>query len=340
MRNRALALLVGASVSCDASPGIETAAPPPAATAAPSVSAPAADPAPPVDSIAHALAHGRLVSLAPPSMAPAKRGVYEATIASPELGSPAFAHVALAMNSAPRAHLRALAYAELARALGTHVVPRTVERRLTLREMATLLADSPDELSMLQRDAMLQNDGAVSALVRALSIEETGSPWAPPSGREISVPSATEPLTWVSWAEADPPNLAEDKGIVRSYIEMLALDYLSGNVLRQRAWLDEDAHTLVLFDNATAFAARPDKDVQARVLRTLRAFPRFPRGLYDALVRFDREAAARVFEPGPFETWLLPPRTLVDLGERRAALVSLIEARVLARGDEAAVLCL
>jgi hypothetical protein len=66
---------------------------------------------------------------------------------------------------------------------------------------------------------------------------------------------------------------------------------------------------------------------------------RFPRGLSEALTRFDRASAARAIAPAGIDSWLLPPRSLIELDERRASLLSLIEAQVAERGA-GAVLCL
>ena len=74
---------------------------------------------------------------------------------------------------------------------------------------------------------------------------------------------------------------------------------------------------------------------------------RFPRSLRDALVRLGPSEAAATLAPGAtatpipegFEGWLVPPRVLVDLEERRATLITLIQAEIDARG-EAAVLSL
>ncbi len=82
-----------------------------------------------------------------------------------------------------------------------------------------------------------------------------------------------------------------------------------------------------------------DRPTLDHLLRRLRALARFPRGLRDALVRFDRGRAAATFTAGGFEAWLLAPRTVVELDERRAALLTLVEARIAERGA-AAVLSL
>ena len=54
---------------------------------------------------------------------------------------------------------------------------------------------------------------------------------------------------------------------------------------------------------------------------------------------FDRSRARAALAPGTFDEWLVSPRALIELDERRAGLLSLIDARVAERG-EAAVLSL
>jgi hypothetical protein len=120
---------------------------------------------------------------------------------------------------------------------------------------------------------------------------------------------------------------------------VLALDYLAAAVNRSTLLFLPDADALLLDDNSGAFPLHADPAAVERLLRRLRGVVRFPRGLRDALSRFDRARAASILAPGDFGAWLLSPRTLIELDERRAGLLSLIEAQIAER-DEAAVLCL
>ena len=87
-------------------------------------------------------------------------------------------------------------------------------------------------------------------------------------------------------------------------------------------------------DNGTAFPPHPDAPTLDHMLGSLRAVARFPRELRTALAGLDRRRAAAAFAGGGFGTWLLSPRTLVDLDERRAALLTLVEARIAERGAD------
>jgi hypothetical protein len=112
---------------------------------------------------------------------------------------------------------------------------------------------------------------------------------------------------------------------------MLALDYLSANVLRRTALVDDVHGALLLVDNAEAFPLHVDPGALHRILAMLRGCARFPRGIRDALARLDRAASTAAFAPGDFATWLLSPRSLVGLDERRAGLLTLIEAKIAER---------
>ena len=95
----------------------------------------------------------------------------------------------------------------------------------------------------------------------------------------------------------------------------------------------------MLDDNREVFPPHAAALAVEQLLLRLRAVARFPRGLRDALTRFDRERAASALAPGGFDSWLLSPRGLIELDERRASLLSLLEAQVAERGA-GAVLCL
>jgi hypothetical protein len=153
---------------------------------------------------------------------------------------------------------------------------------------------------------------------------------------------------WARWAASPAPLPGERTGLVRDYVEALALDYLSGHVLRRAYTVDEPAGALILEDNAEAFPLHLPERALDRFLRRLAAVARFPRRLRDALGRLGPSEAAALLAPGSpspgtaavpegFGQWLVPPRTLVDLEERRAALITLIEAKIAIHGEAAAL---
>ncbi len=265
---------------------------------------------------------------APPEAAAGRAGVFEGRIAPDQP-----VRVSLALTSAPRTHRRAVAYFRLASALGSDLVPPVVERRLGVGEVGALLAAQPAALELVRARAAVQNDGTVDAAVAVTTRSGT------PAGREVLLDGSILPLTWAEQARSPAPLPGEDAGVLRGYVEMLVLDYLAGHLARRSVWVDADAHTLVLPDNTAAFPLHPDGGGLDRILRELRVVARFPRGLRERLAAFDRAKAAAVLAPAGFETWLLPPRTLIELDERRTGLLTLIEARVAEQG-EAAVLCL
>jgi hypothetical protein len=240
------------------------------------------------------------------------------------------ARAVLALRSAPTAHRRPLAFWRLAHTLGSDAVPATAQRSLPIAEVAALLEGQPEAIATLRARAAIGNDGTIDAL---LSIPP------PPEGQPVALDGRAEARGWQRWSVAPEPVPEEDAGVLRAYVSMLVLDYLSANVGRKTVWLDARSGRMLLHDNASAFPLRPLPRGVDEVLRRLREVARFPRGLRDALAALDRNAAWALFNPGDFDTWLLPPRTLVELEERRAGVLTLIDARVSERGA-AAVLSL
>lgn len=312
--------------------------------AAPTVSASA--PAPivgpqtisaPADPDERFLATAAIASLAAVRRPLVRVGTFDAVLAAPE-GKRA-ATLAIATAADPVAHRRPLAFYRLARALGARVVPVTALRHLGTGELAAAAEGSAEAAAAL-REARVLNDGTVDALLTARGTAHTGSAWQAPAARPIEPEHARETATWEVWARSAEPAPGEDAGLLRDYVEMLVLDYLSANVARRQALVvSGERRALVLADNASAFPWRPEASVLDKMLRRLRGVERFPRGLREALLAFDRARADATFAEGGFETWVLPPRVRVELDERRAALLTLIEARIAVRGA-AAVLCL
>ena len=260
-----------------------------------------------------------------------RRGTFEVTLAEGE-GLRA-ATLELALVGDPVGYRRALAFYRLARGIGATVVPITALRRIGAGELAAV-AGSQEALALVG-EARVQNDGTVDALLATHGAVSAGSPWEMSGAVPIDPEHGREAAGWERWSWSATPAPGEDSGLLRGYLEMLALDYLSGNGARRGAL--RVGRALVLADNASAFPPRPDGPSLDRLLRRLRAAQRFPRGLRDGLLAFDRERAAAAFAEGGFDTWLLSPRTRLELDERRAALLTLIEARIGERGADAAL---
>jgi hypothetical protein len=320
-RGAALVLLLLAG--CDGrrrDPAPLPTAPPASATVAPSPPPSAATPAPVPDPDPDEalLASARIVELAPPEGPLPRPGAFGAILDAG--GGRRAARLEVALAADPVAYRRPLAAARLARALGLRVVPAAALRRVNAGELSALLAAVPGSRPVLDQ-ARVQNDGTVDALL-ALRAEGPLQAIDPASGREVAA--------WDRWARSADPAPGEDPALLRDYVEMLALDYLAADVARRGAWLA--GRRLVLTENAGAFPPRIDGPSLDRLLRRLAAVARFPRGLRDALERFDRARAEAVLAAGGFEERLLSPRALVELDERRAGLLTLIEARVGQRG--------
>ncbi|WP_437675593.1 hypothetical protein [Sorangium sp. So ce131] len=246
--------------------------------------------------------------------------------------------LAPAQKKNPLAFRRPLAFYRLARALGAHVVPAAAARRVGIGELAALIGREPAGRKLLRRFAVM-NDGTVDALVLAPAPGPPGPRWIVPRRTSIRFDGARELSVWARWARSASPARGERASILRDYLEVLVLDYLAGNGLRKEIVLDVSAGALILEANASAFPLQVKAHALDRQLDRLVEAARFPRALRDALARFGPDEAAAALRPRGFEGELVPPRALVELEERRQALLSLIAAKIAARG-EAAVLSL
>jgi hypothetical protein len=273
----------------------------------------------------------------------AQEGIFQATLDGAGLPPSARAEVRVSLLDAPIAFRRRLAFHRLAGALGAHVVPACVERAMTLEAIGDLLAGQRPALDAVRERAAVRNDGTVVALWMALAPDGPGSPWSPPQGAPLDPYGGGEPARWSRWIEAPEREADEVPTLARDWLEMIALDYLAATSHRRSVFVVRDAEArgaaidLVLFDNVNAFSPAPARTASSSLLKRLTLAQRFPRALRAGLIALTPARAAALFAPGGFETWLLPPRALVELEERRAALLSLIEAKIAGR-DEAAVL--
>ena len=263
-------------------------------------------------------------------------GVFAATLADPA-GS---ATVTLATVNAPIAYRRPLAFARLASALGLHVVPTTVVRQLGAGEIAALLEAQKQIVAPLEGRLRVLNDGTVTALLAAPAPSGLAASWDPVTARRVDARGSYEARRWERWAASPVPAPGEDARVTRDFVEMLVLDYLAANAVRRTVMLSAGRDALMLDDNREAFPVAAERSAVDQLLRRLKPIVRFPAGIREALLAFDRDRAREVLAPpGSFEDWLVSPRGLVELDERRAGLLSLIVARVAERG-EAAVLSL
>lgn len=295
------------------------------------------------DEVTRALEAAKVVALAKPRIAAGRLAgpnVLEATVEE-ATGSAARRSITLSLSllGAPSAHRRPLAYARLAQALGAHIVPVTVERHLGAGALVALLEEKPLLHARLRKLLAVENDGTVTALLAAPSPSAQGDPWALPEVSALHPSSAVLIKRWEGWAASPAPAPGENAQLTRDLVEMLALDYLAAYGTRGAVLYVPAREALIAEDNREAFPDHVQRSLVDPLLRRLRAVARFPRGLRDALTRLDRPRAEALLHPGSFEGWLVSPRSLIELDERRAGLLSLIEAQIALRG-EAAVLSL
>ncbi|HVK70824.1 MAG TPA: hypothetical protein VM694_40495 [Polyangium sp.] len=303
----------------------------PAASAAPRPSPKALDVE--ADPVRRELLHAPITSIS--LVGWHRPGMFRVTIERQTPPGSAPAMLLLALAERPVAYRGSLAFERLARALGMRVVPAAVLRRIGTGELGAFFAGQRDLRDYLALHAAVQNDGTVDALMFAPARGDGPAAWASPAGHDVTLDHSLEAETWARWAASPDPLPGERPALLADYVETLVLDYLAGHVLRRAVHFDDVAGAIHLTDNAAAFPSKVDPRALDVLLSRLRPVARFPRGLQKALLAFDRDHARDLLASGPFETWLVSPRTLVDLDERRKSLLTLISARVAERGEPA-----
>ena len=235
--------------------------------------------------------------------------------------------VRLATLADPMRYKAELAFYKLATALGSDLVPRTRVSAMPLGELLGALATDPAGAVIVRRDVAILNDATVVATI-VDAVAHT----------EDVVPTAgvwSEPLR--AWVEARAPVPDEGRVLASAYVEELILDYLAGNVSRSMAAYDPAARTLRLLDNRGAFLDHPEAKSLDIGLNHLKRVVRFPKRLVAKLRAFEPAAATALLRPGAFADWLLAPRSVAEMMERRHAILSLVDSRVAQSGEGAAL---
>ena len=221
----------------------------------------------------------------------------------------------LASTTQPRPDRRPRAYLRVARALGLTTVAECSLTRLPVGRLGELLENQPAALEQVKRRATIGNDGTIMALAYQTC-----------SGRSLDVASNEQVARWRELARGASPLTAADEPLVRGYVEMAVLDYLTGNIEGRSLWLSSDGARTCLGPQAGAFPGFLPPAAGQELLGRVRPIAHFPPRLEQALVRLDRSIAQELLLGGPFAQWLIGPRDLGDLLERRDTLLSLLQA--------------
>jgi hypothetical protein len=219
----------------------------------------------------------------------------------------------------------AVAYHRLARALGLDSVSPSAGRRVPLYTLSQWPGADPPTSEALRQKALVANDGTVRVLLQQRC-----------AGRAVNAHDSPEVKRWAELASSTASLDPASASLVRGYVEMVVLDYLAGNVARRTLELDETANRICLLDQQDAFPGFLAPKAWDVLLARVRPIVRFPRALGPALERFDRSRAEAELRPGRFDDWLVGPRDIADLLDRRAALLTLVQARAEQYGADVA----
>jgi hypothetical protein len=312
--------------------------PSPEVRVTPPSDAPAAPPPSPASragDLERALVGARVLRLDAASDRDRRDGRFDAEVEGDAIPKGGRAIVEIATAKAPVAWKGRLAFHRLAAAIGADLVPACVARDLPVGRLGAWLANDGASLAFAKTDARVRNDGTVAALVFTPDSAAGGEPWTAPRVRPVDARSY-EAGRWAVAAASEAPT--REDAAARDYVMWIALDYLAAVTVRPHLFVTQAAPSrLVLFDNEYAFPVRPSIESMSSNLHRLRAVRRFPRALRDGLAALDPARERELFTGGAFDGWLLAPRGVVELDQRRLAVLSLVEAEIAARG-EAAVL--
>jgi hypothetical protein len=249
--------------------------------------------------------------------------VFRATVAMPN-GS-RNASLVVAERAAPLAYKPSLAFYRLSRTLGFHVVPAATLRRVSVGALAGWLGPRTDASALLGLVAA-QSDGTVDALLSVGAPSDPADTSDMSSSAPLRTPTAFEVVRWDRMLRGELTPTPAERALLRSYLEMLVLDYLSANWCRRTVTLASQA--LLLDDNRSAFPSPSDHGLLLKGLRKLRAARIIPVDLVAGLRSLTLDRMDAIFVPDDPENSLLSRRQLVELNERRLALVSLFQARL------------
>jgi hypothetical protein len=278
-------------------------------SAPPSVKSAAALPA-----IPSALTNAPIVALRSIPAAP-RAGHFAAQLET--YGATMEAELVVTLTGRPRHFRRAVALARLGQALGLTLVAPAALRPVAAGTLADMLRNEPAAIALLRARAITANDGTVDVLIRE----------RPRAAFRALGDRSTELRRWARWASSAEPLSKEDEALTSSYVALRVLDYLSASVTPGQVLYDQATRELLLWDNPNAFSEGLREDALEGALTALRSVRRFPSELRAALSSLDRARVRTLFQPGAFESWLLPPRALVGLDERRATVLSLMDSR-------------
>ncbi len=262
-------------------------------------------------------------------------GFFRATVERPRAEGSVEVPMMLALQQQPTALRKPLAVTRLAWALGLHVVPATIVRQVSTAELGAAAATDAQLVAYLSTQAAIQNDGTIDALVMAPSCGDAATAWQTITRRDVDFDKAAEPRSWARAAASLEPLPGENTKLLRDYVEVLVLDYLAENGSHRGVLVDDATSTMMITEIDGAFPSKHFPHIENRLLEALKPVLRFPRGLRAALTQFDRARAREVFLSGTFDTWILSPRTLILIDERRLSLLTLLEARIAEYGEQA-----
>jgi hypothetical protein len=220
----------------------------------------------------------------------------------------------VATREAPQRWRPQVAMFRLAARLGLDVVPATVARR---EPLAALLGAAEDEAARATlRDASTLPDGRVPLSVGLL----------PAGGVARQTIYSNEAARWARLAESPDVPTGDAARTDASYVSMMVLDYLSGNLFRRVADETPDGR-LLLLDSRTAFTEHPEARAVDAMLERLKRARRFPAALRASLPALDERAADEDLRAGDYESWLLHKRAIRELLLRARAVRGLVESR-------------
>lgn len=214
----------------------------------------------------------------------------------------------------------------LGRALGIPNVPPACPRTFDAAIARTALAPTADAAQLFADQVIVEQEqihGVVIPWIDGLRF------W--PLEKE---PLRTEVRSWLASGDIPP----EKRLLAGDASTLAAFDFITGNWDRssgENVGLDAAGSRLIFIDNDAAFMERPPADQLARNKALVEATARFSKGFIKAVRALDAGQLAQAIGEESAGHPLLSATVLAAVGRRMTDLLTIVDAKIAARGETA-----
>jgi hypothetical protein len=195
------------------------------------------------------------------------------------------------------------------------MVPPSAARSLPLSSL--LSAADEQARAKIGEEASVRADGTVMAAVTSL----------PEGTRAVAAQWSVERARWEKLSESAEPPPPDEAKTAEDFAAMVVLDYVSGNLFRQRLELGQRGE-IALLHNRGAWTEHLDPHGVEQLFSRVKRLSRVPPALRASLDRVGEDDLDAALRAGAFDDWLVQQRPM------REALVRIRAASSVARSKE------